>query len=207
MASWVTLKMNNTLSPLNTLPRQNYQTHTDLIFWPLKHISTSILFLSELLGKGMSHNPAQTPLHWPLTKGCVFILNFPKSQQALALPPQCEEEGGSASSATQKSWPLCPSWSSQFWHRCLLQTSGNSGMLQSISGQRGIPAQLSVPMGTFLVLRLCWQGRSTKNLKRSLREGQVRNTGSALTVQLQFGVSQSGTWSKSLLQPLGKGEM
>lgn len=162
MASRVALKIKNTLSCLNTLPRKNHQAHTDLIFWPSKRISTSILFLNELLGKGMSHNPAQIPLHWPLTKGCVFILNFPKSEQALASPPQCEEEQGSAPSATQESWPVCPAWSPQFWHRCLLQTPGSSGMLQSISGQGGIPAQLSAACGHLPCAQALLTGKVSK---------------------------------------------
>lgn len=57
---------------MNTLPVTSYQTHADLAFWPSKHISISILFLNELLGKGMSHNPAWIPLCWTLPKRYVY---------------------------------------------------------------------------------------------------------------------------------------
>lgn len=115
----------------------------------------------------------------------VFILKFPKSEQALALAPQCEEQG-SVPSATQESWPLYPSRPSQFWHRCVLQTSGSSGILQRISTRKGSHLlSCLLPTGTFFMLSLqrllqSADSEGQQNAKRSLREAQVRNTGSAL---------------------------
>lgn len=126
----------------------------------------------------MSHSPAQMPLHWALTKGCVHA-ELSQVTAGSCFPPSVWR--------TPRDPGLCI-------HLALASLGTDVcckhqealGCCKGFLAER-IPSPAVLPMGTFPVLELCWQERS-KNPKRSLREAQVRK---ALHQQLEFGGSHS----------------
>lgn len=101
---------------------------------------------------------------------------------------------------TQGSWSLHPPCSCQFGHRCLLQTSGSSGMLQRISGRKDSQPSCAA----YGHLPCAWALLTGKVKKpKEKPQGSTGEKGSAPTAGI-WRVSQSGTWRNSLLQHLGK---
>lgn len=154
----------------------------------------------------MSHNPAWIPLHWTLTKSCVH------SELSQARAGSCFSTSERRTRFSSLCHPAILASVSILIFPILAQLFvANTRKLRDAAQcfcQEGIPAQL--PMGTFLVLRLQqWlpsaDSEGQQNLKGSLREGQVRNTGSAPTDTAGiWRVPQSGTWRNSLFQHLEK---